>query len=1292
MTRGRGISGVFQNRLKPLPWPLLLVFLLLTVGISTSGYIFYNKQKKDIYREQTANLRAVADLKANEISRWINERLGDANLIAENRIFTAELLTFLRDRSAGPRQESIRGWMESLRNNYHYQNVLLLDWSGEVVLALTGLYPTIGSEGLDLMEAVRRRKEAVISDLHRLAKMACPYLDVVAPLLAADTVAGFVLLRIDPAEFLYPMIQSWPTPSPSAETLLVHREGNEVVYLNELRHRQNTALNLRFPLTATGLPATQVVLGKQGVVAGIDYLDVPVLAAVRPVASSSWFIVAKIDQEEVERPLRRSALAIFLVALSLVLAAALLILFLWQRQNTRFRLRQLEAESQKQALVQHFDYLTRYANDIILLCDEKGDILEANERAVVTYGYGQEALLKMNLLDLRGPGEQDKLAGQMRQTEEWQGLLFETTHQKKDGSAFPVEISARAIAVDDKKYFQSIIRNISERKEAEKKLLHANRLYAVLSQVNQAIVRAKNRERLFQDICNVAIEAGEFRMARIGLVDGESRTVRPAFQAGHTTGYLAHIPISIDDLPLGRGPIGTAIRENGVMVCNDIRSDEKMAPWREEAVKRGYLSSATLPLRCQGKCIGALMLYSNEAGFFDVDQVGLLEEVADDIAYALDAMALEAQKQQAESQRETALEALQESEEKYRTLVENANEAIIVIQDGTLKFANPKASKLFGYSIEEAVGRPFGEFIHSDDRLLVAERYRKRLAGEIPAVVYPFRTIHKDGSIRWAEINSVLIAWEDRPAIMSYLSDITDRKRAERDLQILSSRNQAMLEAIPDIIMEMDTSKIYTWANRVGIEFFGADVIGKEASYYFEGEQQTYQAVQPIFNGHEDIVYVESWQRRHDGKKRLLAWWCQLLKDEFGHMTGALASARDITEIKRAEEALRESERKFRETVVNLDESYYSATLNGKLLEHNQAFCRMLGYDSATDLRGTHLPDFWQKAEERQDYLRAFAAAGSVSNYQINARTQKGEKITVLASAHLVKDENNRPQRIEGVFLDISERIRNENEIRRLNEELEQRILQRTAQLETANKELEAFSYSVSHDLRAPLRAIDGFARIVLEEYAPKLDDEGRRLLDVIAGNTHKMGQLIDDLLAFSRLSRQQMAFAPVDLAALADVVFSELKSVEKGRRIELEINALPAAFGDRSLLRLVLQNLLANAIKFTRPRARARIELTGLAGEGENVYKVKDNGVGFDMEYVHKLFGVFQRLHGSKEFEGTGVGLAIVQRIVLRHGGRVWAESAAKGGATFYFSLPTETSSETAASEDKPADVKEEK
>lgn len=252
--------------------------------------------------------------------------------------------------------------------------------------------------------------------------------------------------------------------------------------------------------------------------------------------------------------------------------------------------------------------------------------------------------------------------------------------------------------------------------------------------------------------------------------------------------------------------------------------------------------------------------------------------------------------------------------------------------------------------------------------------------------------------------------------------------------------------------------------------------------------------------------------------------------------------------------------------------------------------------------------------------------------------------------------------------------VTRQRELQEALEELHLKVMEvneRTVQLEAANKELEAFSYSVSHDLRAPLRGIDGFARALLEDYGDRLNEEGKRYLDIIRSDTKKMGRLIDDLLALSRLGRKEIKLAEVNMDKLARVVIEEVQALSPERAVQVKVKPMPPAWADQSLIRQVLVNLLLNAFKFTKSKEVPLIEVWGWSEENQNVYAVQDNGVGFDMAYADKLFGVFQRLHREEEFEGTGVGLAIVQRIIQRHGGKVWAEGKINEGATLYFALP---------------------
>ena len=501
-------------------------------------------------------------------------------------------------------------------------------------------------------------------------------------------------------------------------------------------------------------------------------------------------------------------------------------------------------------------------------------------------------------------------------------------------------------------------------------------------------------------------------------------------------------------------------------------------------------------------------------------------------------------------------------------------------------------------------------------------------------------------------------------------------------LQEEKKRAQSYLD-IAGIIVVLNIDQTIALINKSGCHLLGCEereVIGKNWFDTFIPERIRNDAKAVFSNlitgALEGIDVYENPILSVSGEERLIRWHNSRLRDEHGRITGTLSAGEDITEWKKAE-----AEKTKLATFPQLNPNPIAEVdLSGKVHFLNPAAERLF-----PDLRRLGVAHPWLKdweewvggfLRDRDQEGRREIEIGEEWYNQTMYYVDEIERIRIYglditkrkrAEATLLKIHEDLEQRVRErtLQLDTVQRA-----LQKSYNELERRVEERTAELEAANKELESFSYSVSHDLQAPLRAIDGYARMILRDHTDQFDEDTKQKFGTIRRSSQMMGQLINDLLAFSRLGRQEIMPSKLDMGGLLNDAWKELQMIHPERKMILDAQEMPQAFGDRTLIKQVLLNLLSNAIKFTKYRECAKIEAGGCADGKQLVYYIIDNGVGFDMTYHDKMFGVFQRLHSSDEFEGTGVGLAIVQRIIHRHGGRVWAEGRPDRGASFYFSL----------------------
>jgi PAS domain S-box-containing protein len=450
---------------------MMVLFLILSVCVILVGFFYYDYQRKSLISGKQLELSAITDLKIRQISQWRLERLGDGKFFAENSLMANELLEYIIKPSDAGMNSDLLQTLKSLAENFDYKNVLLLDRAGNVILSYPVQDTLIGDYLKSLLPVIRNNHKVILTDLHRAGVVNFVHLDLIVPLIDKsknDTlVLGMLTFRIDPAKVLYPLIQSWPTPSKTSETLLVRRDGDSIVYLNELRHLKGTELLLRKPLSNEKLAASMALRGITGTVDAEDYRGTKVIAAMKKVPGTTWYMVAKTDRAEVLEVLKEQVSLIIIIIVLIITTSGLSMGFVIRKRRERFYREKYEAEVERLALVKHFDYILKYANDIIFLIDSDLTIVEANDCALKTYMYTRDEIIGMKLSNIRAPEALSQLHNQYEIITENESATFETWHRRRDDSVFPVEISSRMVNIEGLKYYQTIGRNITERKLAD---------------------------------------------------------------------------------------------------------------------------------------------------------------------------------------------------------------------------------------------------------------------------------------------------------------------------------------------------------------------------------------------------------------------------------------------------------------------------------------------------------------------------------------------------------------------------------------------------------------------------------------------------------------------------------------------------------------------------------------------------------------------------------------------------------------------------------------------------------
>jgi len=1207
----------------------IFIFILLAAGIAISGYLSYRNFEQEFRLQTEHQLSAIAELKVSGLVNWRKERLADAEVLYQNPAFVALVQSYFENTGDIQAQTELLVWLEKYQAYDQYEQILLLDPQGRQRISVPSALEATPQFLVEQNAAALASGQVTFMDFHRDTEGDSIHLTILIPILDTENAnqpLGTIVLQIDPQTYLYPFIQSWPTLSTSAETLLIRRDGNDALFLNELRFNPDAALTLRYPLKRTTLPAVKAVLGQTGVVEGVDYRGEPVLADVRAVPDSPWFLVSKMDTAEVYAPLRVRLWGTFGLAGMAIFVAGAGLVTVWRQQRILFYRAQAEAAEALRNSEARYRRLFEAAKDGILILDaETGVVIDVNPFLIEMLGFSQEEIRGKELWELGffkdiAANKTDFLELQQKEYIRYENLPLETA----GGRRFYVEFVSNVYQVDHHRVVQCNIRDITERKQAEEKLRESEK----------SLREAQRLAHIGDWQWTVATDA-----------------VKWSEELHHINGRDPNLPApSYAEMPSCYKP--ESWERLSTMVARALQSGESyeldLEIVRPDGTIRHTSTRGEADYDASGKITGL------HGTVQDITERKQEEEVSRRVEATL-----------AEAQRISRLGSWDWD-----------------LATGKIQFSD-EMFRLVGMIPREAefTREEFAKFLHPDEVERILLEFLQSTAAHSSDIEH--QLVQLDGKIQ--NVRSRIKAYCDENGtpfrLFGSTQDITERKQAEDALRDSQAQVTGILNSAMDAIITVDEEQKIVIFNPSAEQMFGCPAS--------EAIGQTLERFLPEYVRKEHSEYMRVFGQSNLTKRSMktpaLALTClradgeafpsevSISQLEIGGQKLYTAIVRDITERKQAQEQLTASEVRYRRLFETARDGILILDAeSGVVIDVNPFLIEMLGF-SQEEIRGKELWElgfFKDIAANKANFLE-LQQKEYIRYEDLPLETADGRRLSVEFVSNVYQVNHHKV--VQCNIRDITERKRAEQQLANYTDHLEEIVDARTSELREAHEQLVRqerlatlgqLAGSIGHELRNPLGVISN-AVYFLKMAQPDASDKVKEYLTIIENEAHTSDKIVTDLLDFTRLkSVEREAISVSELIRQTLERFPTPPSVE----VTLEIPSdLPKVYADPHHIVQVLGNLIVNACQ-AMPQG-GLLSLYGNAQDDMILITIKDSGVGIPPQNMQKLF---EPLFTTK-IKGIGLGLAVSRKLTEANGGRIEVQSEAGKGSTFVVWLPVQ-------------------